>query len=79
LNNSGSLKTVLAKVGLANGADDYAFIERWVDAGGRRILLRYAAVGLRANNGSQLEKLILELDKCVLANNGLAPSQGGHL
>jgi hypothetical protein len=78
LNNSGSLKTVLAKVGLANGADDYAFIERWVDAGGRRILLRYAAVGLRANNGSQLEKLILELDKCVLANNGLAPSQGGH-
>ena len=79
LRNFGSLKTVLAKVGLANGADDYAFIEREADAGGgKKIMLRYVAVGLRAQSGNDLEKLILELDKCILANNGLTPAQGGH-
>lgn len=80
LTKLGSLKTVLAKVGLAGGgADDFAFIEREVDIGGNnKILLRYVAVGLRAQGGSKLERLILELDKCILANNGLTPAQGGH-
>jgi hypothetical protein len=79
LGNSGSLKTVLAKVGLAGGSDDFAFIEREIDLGaGKKVPLRYIAVGLRARNGSELQSLILELDKCVLANNGLTAQQGGH-
>jgi hypothetical protein len=80
LQNSGSLKTVLAKVGLgAGGADDFAFIEREINLnGGKKLLLRYVAVGLRAKNGDELEQLIRELDKCVLANNGFTPAQGGH-
>lgn len=76
----GPLKTVLAKVGLAaGGADECAYIEREVDDGkGGRKTLRYVAVGLRAKRGSELEQLILELDKCILVNNGLTPTQGGH-
>jgi hypothetical protein len=66
---------VLSKVGLARGgADECAYIEREVDNGkGGTKLLRYVAVGLRAKQGSDLEQLIIELDKCILANNGLKP------
>lgn len=74
------LKTVLAKVGLAGGgADDLAYIERDVDlGGGKNKRLCYVAVGLRASRGTDLERLILDLDKCILANNGLTSAQGGH-
>jgi hypothetical protein len=80
LQNGVSLKTVLAKVGLGlGGSDDFAFIEREVNIGSsKKKLLRYVAVGLRAKKGVELEQLILELDKCILVNNGLTPSQGGH-
>jgi len=79
LSNSGSIKTVLAKVGLAGGADDCALIEREVDAGGgRKVLLRYVAVALRAKTGGDLEQLIRDFDKCILINNKLTPLQGGH-
>ncbi len=79
LRNHGSLKKLQAKVGAAGGKDDIAYIEREADAGGgKKMLLRYVAVGLRAKTGSELEQLILELDKCILANNGLTPAQGGH-
>ena len=75
------LKSVLSKVGQArNGADECAYIERWVDNGkGGKKLLCYVAVGLRAKmDGSTLEQLIIELDKCILANNDLRPEHGGH-
>jgi hypothetical protein len=79
LQNSGSIKTVLAKVGLAGGADDCALIEREVDAGGgKKVRLCYVAVALRASGGAVLEQLIREFDKCILINNGLTPTQGGH-
>lgn len=78
LTNPG-IKTVLAKVGLSGGADDCALIEREVVVGGgRKILLRYVAVALRASDGGVLEKLIREFDKCILLNNKLTPLQGGH-
>lgn len=72
----GSVKLLLSKVGLAGGgADDCAYIEREADAGaGRRLKLRYVAVGLRARDGSELEALIQELDRCILINNGLTPA-----
>lgn len=79
LPNKGSLKTVLSKLGLHKGVDDCAFIEREVDCGNDRkgkkwkLTLRYVAVGLRAKSETELEKLILELDKCILANNANTP------
>jgi hypothetical protein len=79
LSNKGSIKRLFAKVGLARGADDCALIEREVDAGGgKKVLLRYVAVALRARDGDILEQLIREFDKCILLNNKLAPLQGGH-
>ena len=79
LKDSGSIKTLLAKVGLAGGADDCALIEREVDAGGgKKVLLRYVAVALRARDGNVLRRLIREFDKCILLNNKLTPAQGGH-
>lgn len=79
LKNRGSLKRVLAKVGRYKGADDFAYIEREVDDGkGGKKTLHYVAVGLRAKRSSELEQLILELDKCILANNDLTSVQGGH-
>jgi hypothetical protein len=61
------------------GADECAYIEREVDDGkGGKKLLCYVAVGLRAKKGSDLQQLIIELDKCILANNGLEPEHGGH-
>lgn len=80
LRSLGSLKTVLAKVGLAGGgADDCAYIEREVSDGkGGKKTLCYVAVGLRAKRGSDLEDLIRELDKCILINNGLTPAMSGH-
>jgi len=77
----GPLKSLLSKVGLARGgADECAYIEREVDDGkGGKKLLRYVAVGLRARaDGGTLQQLIIELDKCILANNGLTPKHGGH-
>lgn len=71
LGQLGALKKVLSKVGLArNRADECAYIEREVDdrKGGKKTLC-YVAVGLRANRGSDLEQLIVEVDKCILANN----------
>jgi hypothetical protein len=77
LPNKGSLKTVLSKLGVAGGGiDDCAYIERQVDCGKDKkwkLTLRYVAVGLRAKSEPELEKLILELDKCILANNGNTP------
>lgn len=79
LKDKGSIKTLLAKVGLAGGADDCALIEREVDAGGgKKVLLRYVAVALRARNGNVLRQIIREFDKCILLNNKLTPAQGGH-
>jgi hypothetical protein len=78
LSSSGSIKRLLAKVGLAGGADECAVIEREVNANGTTTLLRYVVVALRANDGGEIEKLVKELDKCILANNGLTPVQGGH-
>jgi hypothetical protein len=81
LGQRAALKKVLSKVGQArNGADECAYIEREVDDGkGRKKLLCYVAVGLRAKvDGSTLEQLIIELDKCILANNDLKPEHGGH-
>ena len=77
------LKSALAKVGLAGGADDLAYIERDVeveqsDRSKKTTTLRYVAVALRARSGDELKALIRELDKCILANNRLTPAQGGH-
>ncbi len=79
LPNKGSLKTVLSKLGFHKGVDDCAYIEREVDCGkdrkGKKWELphRYVAVGLRAKSETELEKLILELDKCILASNRKTP------
>jgi hypothetical protein len=77
LPNKGSLKTVLSKIGVAGGGiDDCAYIERDVDCGQdkkRKLTLHYVAVGLRAKNDTELKKLIVELDKCILANNRTTP------
>jgi hypothetical protein len=73
LGQIGGLKKLLSKVGLARGhADECAYIEREVnDEKGGKIPLRYVAVGLRAEKTEHLQELIIELDKCILANNGL--------
>jgi len=75
LGRIGRLEKLLSKVGSARkGVDECAYIERKVDDGkGGQKLLRYVAVGLRARNGNDLEQLIIELDKIILANNGLNP------
>jgi len=81
LGHLAALKKVLSKVGQErNGADECAYIEREVNDGkGGKKPLCYVAVGLRAKvDGSTLEQLIIELDKCILANNGLKPEHGGH-
>jgi hypothetical protein len=75
----GAIKTALSKLGVLDGLDDCAFIERTVDLGGGRTRdLRYVAVGLRARTKEELKKVILGLDKCILLNNTLTPVQGGH-
>lgn len=76
LPNDGSLKTVLSKIGIGGGYHDCALITRKVD--GLTSPLSYVAIGLRAKSTLHLENLILELDKCILANNNLTPAQGGH-
>jgi hypothetical protein len=79
LSDNGSLLSMASKVGDLGGNDDCALIERRVPAGsGDTQTLRYVAVGLRAKDDSELEQLILSLDKCILANNNLSPTQGGH-
>lgn len=79
LQDGGSLQIALSKLGSMGGVDDCAFIKRdlgEVEKDGKkmRLSLRYVAVGLRARSSRQLEDLIIELDKCVLANNGLTPA-----
>jgi hypothetical protein len=69
-------KTLLAKVGLAKGVDEVAFIERDVettadDGSKKTTTIRYVVVALRARNGDELHTIIRDLDKCILANNGL--------
>jgi len=77
LADGGSIVQVLSKLGAADhGVDDWTFIERKVDHD--HTTLRYVAVGLRAGSSAELKDLILEFDKCILANNGLAPAAGGH-
>lgn len=78
LSSGGVLNLVLSKLGAHSGLDDCTLIEREVDVGGSKKMLRYVAVGLRARNSKELKSLILELDKCILANNGLTAAQGGH-
>ena len=74
LQHLGGFKKFLSKVGLARkGADECAYIERHASDGkGGTKLLCYVAVGLRdPQQGPGLEQLIVELDKCIRANNGL--------
>jgi V8-like Glu-specific endopeptidase len=78
LKDGGLIKRAFSKLGAHSGVDDCALIERHVDSGGTRTTLCYVAVGLRARSAGELKSLILELDKCVLANNGLSPADGGH-
>jgi V8-like Glu-specific endopeptidase len=78
LKDEGLLKRVFSKVGAMQGVDDCTLIERKVIVGSTQKLLCYVAVGLRSRESDELIKLILELDKCILANNGLTPAQGGH-
>jgi len=78
LKDGGSLKQIFSKLGAHSGVDDCTLIEREVDLGGGKKLLRYVAVGLRARSAEELKSLILELDRCILSNNGLTPAQGGH-
>jgi hypothetical protein len=78
LKDGGLVKRVLSKLGAHGGLDDCTLIERHVEVDGSRTTLRYVAVGLRARNKGELRSLILELDKCILANNGFTPAQGGH-
>jgi hypothetical protein len=61
---------------LANGVDEVAFIERDVettadDGSKKTTTIRYVVVALRARNGDELHTIIRDLDKCILANNGL--------
>lgn len=76
LPNEGLLRTVLSKIGVGGGYHDCAFITRKVDGVAKP--LSYVAIGLRATSTLHLKDLILELDKCILANNNLTPAQGGH-
>jgi hypothetical protein len=78
LKDQGLLKQVFSKVGVLDGVDDCTLIKRKVELGNSTKELTYVAVGLRARNSKALMRLILQLDKCILANNGLTPVQGGH-
>jgi V8-like Glu-specific endopeptidase len=76
----GRLK-VFSKLGVdkkVGEVGDCTLIEREVNLDSGKKILRYVAIGLRAKGNSELRDLILELDKCILANNGISPSQGGH-
>jgi glutamyl endopeptidase len=53
--------------------DDCAVIERQSNTTGKDTL-RYIAVGLRSMKSAEWQSLIVELDKCILANNSLTPS-----
>jgi V8-like Glu-specific endopeptidase len=78
LKDQGSIKRVLSKLGALKGIDDCALIEREVGAGASKKTLRYVAIGLRARTKDEMKSLILELDKCILANNGVSAADGGH-
>ncbi len=78
LKDGGLIKRSFSKLGAHSGLDDCALIERHVDSGGTRTTLCYVAVGLRARTAGELKSLILELDKCILANNSLSAADGGH-
>jgi hypothetical protein len=60
--------TVYSKLGLLQGPEyDCAIIER--DEGGKH--LKYVAVALNVPNEALMHKLIVALDQCIRANNGL--------
>ena len=60
--------TVFSKLGLLQGPEyDCAIIER--DEGGKH--LKYVAVALNIPGTPVMHKLIVELDQCIRANNGL--------
>ena len=73
----GSLKMVLSKLGVYREVYyDCVYIERSGDCGKDKkweLPLRYVAVGLGAKSDTELEKLILELDQCIRANNLKTP------
>jgi hypothetical protein len=77
---------VLSKVGLQDGADEVALIDRDVffdeadpvsgSVKKKSLRLRYAVAALRAKNPAELQSLIRELDNCVRVNNGVPVGVG---
>jgi N-acetylmuramoyl-L-alanine amidase/V8-like Glu-specific endopeptidase len=61
---------VFSMGGQGDAFDDCALVERSFEAD-KMTTLRYVAVGLRAKKQSELRALIIEIDNCILANNGL--------
>jgi len=60
--------TVFSKLGLLSGPEyDCAIIER--DEGGKH--LKYVAVAMNVPGTPKIHKLIVGLDQCIRANNGL--------
>jgi len=81
-------KRVISKIGLKDGADEVALIEREVEAEveddqghktKKNITLVYAVAALRAKDPLELQSLIQELDNCILANNDLPTKVGMRL
>jgi Beta-lactamase enzyme family len=58
-----------SKVGVGTRDHDCVFIERTVQPSGRKI--RYVAAGFDSDTDTALHDLILQLDSCILENNGL--------
>jgi hypothetical protein len=74
------VKTVVNKLGLSKGTDEAAVIARDVvfqrNGTVSRKAIHYVAVFLRApNDANVMASLMLELDNCILANNGISVSQ----
>lgn len=79
---------VVSKIGLMDGADEVALIEREVesevedDQGQKtkqKTKLRYVVAALRATKPDELASLIRELDDCILTNNDLPTKTGMQL
>ena len=74
LPDEGSLITVLSRSGISTpGMHDCAVVERQSNTTGKDVV-RYVAVGLGSMKSAEWQSLIVELDKCILANNSLTPS-----
>jgi V8-like Glu-specific endopeptidase len=74
LPDEGSLITVLSRSGIsAPGMHDCAVVERQSNTAGKDVI-RYIAVGLGSVKTAEWQSLIVDLDKCILANNSLTPS-----